>query len=227
MIPVLADFGLAFYSLDNRGCPLSDNPVDYLWQSDQTRYAPVCHPMTLSTLTRVLIYIQEHQIQEIREPMIPLGERTDVWGIGSILWYLVAHGIPDEGPLRGDKFDKKKDGSAERTYIPISSHSYDQNKATHNNKTTLNRRMFPKAKDYTSELKNLVRACLNWWQGQRPSLEIVLDEANQRLDEHGARNTLREWQDFADALPERTDSFRIGEGYTQISADNSDTTPSQ
>jgi hypothetical protein len=45
MIPVLADFGLALYSLDNGGCPLSDNPVDYLWQSDQTRYAPVCNSM--------------------------------------------------------------------------------------------------------------------------------------------------------------------------------------
>jgi hypothetical protein len=39
--PVLADFGLSFYSLDSGGCPISDNPRDYFCGANQTRYAPV------------------------------------------------------------------------------------------------------------------------------------------------------------------------------------------
>jgi hypothetical protein len=36
LLPVLADFGLSFYSLGEGNCSLSDNPEDYLWYSEQT-----------------------------------------------------------------------------------------------------------------------------------------------------------------------------------------------
>jgi hypothetical protein len=45
--PVLADYGLAFYSI-NDDCPLSDNPEDYLINSTSTSYAPVSFPLLSS-----------------------------------------------------------------------------------------------------------------------------------------------------------------------------------
>ncbi|KAH7068388.1 hypothetical protein BKA63DRAFT_581862 [Paraphoma chrysanthemicola] len=63
ILPVLADFGVAFYSFGDGSCPISDNPEDYLIQREATRYAP------------------ERQNPE-GPPWTPLGEKTDVWGSG-------------------------------------------------------------------------------------------------------------------------------------------------
>jgi hypothetical protein len=41
VVPILADFGISFYSPDNGGCPLSDNPEDYLWAPTRPTYPPV------------------------------------------------------------------------------------------------------------------------------------------------------------------------------------------
>jgi hypothetical protein len=41
VVPILADFGLSFYSPDSGGCPLSDNPDDYLHTPTHPTYPPV------------------------------------------------------------------------------------------------------------------------------------------------------------------------------------------
>jgi serine/threonine protein kinase len=206
MIPVVADFGLAFYSLDNDDCLISDNPEDYLWQSHETRYAPVCRLMMLRSQVCELTRIQEHQWQ-FGPPWAPLGEKTDVWGIGSILWHLLTHRTLDEGPVREDRHDQK-------AYIPISSHKYPENKEPLNDYTTLSGRLFPESSGYSAKLKDLVRACLNWSQEDRPTLQHILDEANHHLHERGTKKTLKEWGDFELALPMKFDGYQIGVRYS-------------
>jgi hypothetical protein len=41
VVPILTDFGLSFYSPDSGGCPLSDNPEDYILLTVDPRYPPV------------------------------------------------------------------------------------------------------------------------------------------------------------------------------------------
>jgi serine/threonine protein kinase len=149
--------------------------------------------------------------------MIPLGEKTDVWGIGNILWYLVAHRILDEGPVREYKLANNVDSDGlQLPYIPISSRR-SRNRQIHNRQTTLTGEMFMAAGEYSDDIKNLVRACLNWKQENRPTLHDLYGAANAQLDDAVAQKTLREWEDFADALPARSNAFRIGDNYIERS----------
>ncbi|KAF2126727.1 hypothetical protein P153DRAFT_68753 [Dothidotthia symphoricarpi CBS 119687] len=82
VVPILSDFGLSFYSPTQGNCPLPDNPEDYLLEQDHARYPP------------------EHQHQVT--PFVPLSEKTDVWGIGHVIWKLIVHSSDSMGPFRED-----------------------------------------------------------------------------------------------------------------------------
>ncbi|KAH7092331.1 hypothetical protein FB567DRAFT_614222 [Paraphoma chrysanthemicola] len=126
ILPVLADFGVAFYSLGDGPCPISDNTEDYLIRREVTRYAP------------------EHQNQE-GPPWTPLGEKTDVWGIGSILWALITHRNLNSGPVREDRRDRDKND------IPISTRLEDgRNELKLTADVTLSGKRFAASNEYTS-----------------------------------------------------------------------------
>ncbi|KAF1918295.1 hypothetical protein BDU57DRAFT_537867 [Ampelomyces quisqualis] len=182
--PVLADFGIAFYSLNNENCPISDNPEDHIWNREATCYAP------------------EHQLQR-GPPWVPLNEKTDVWGIGSIIWSLIAHADPENGPVRED-IDAKP-GSE----IPLSAQRK-RNRKVHTRYTTLNGQIYLPAISYSDEIKNLARACLNWDQDKRPTLAELLGEARTRVCRPEAKEELMDWERFELTLPDDVDEFEIG-----------------
>jgi hypothetical protein len=61
---------------------------------------------------------------------------------------------------------------------------------------TLSGKRFAASSEYTSYygiiLKDLVRACLNWFPGDRPELRELLDEADRVLRQPGTEATLRD-----------------------------------
>jgi serine/threonine protein kinase len=54
VVPILADFGISFFSPENE-CLLADNPDDYVLYETDTRYAPVSCFLLLNRSTRQLI----------------------------------------------------------------------------------------------------------------------------------------------------------------------------
>jgi hypothetical protein len=70
---------------------------------------------------------------------------------------------------------------------------------------------FAKSDNYTELLKSLVRACLNWSQTDRPTLQQILELANDALRTPGTQAVLRDWEDFQLALSDDPDEFKIGE----------------
>ena len=49
-MPVLADFGISFFSPDRGDCPITDNPDDYVIHDTDTRYPPVSSFLFSETL---------------------------------------------------------------------------------------------------------------------------------------------------------------------------------
>lgn len=129
-----------------------------------------------------------------------------MWGIGSVIWSLIAHIYSEEGPIRGDKEYK------DNTSKPLSAQRR-INRNVHNAKTTLSGKRFPSAEDYSDEIKNLARACLNWDQDSRPTLSQLLSEADDKLGRRGSKEELRDWEKFELSFSDNVDDFEIGATY--------------
>jgi serine/threonine protein kinase len=176
---------MSFLSPENNGCPLSDNPEDYVLNEVCPRYPP------------------EYQHQFLRES-VPLGEATDVWGIGRIAWDLVANRCTATGPVR-DERDSRGD------YIPLSSFEDPRNMVINDRTTTLTGgKLFPAAAKYSDELRDLVRECLNFDMEHRPSLDKLYRAATKYLeDTDGAMDVLRD-RDELGLLELDLEEFEIG-----------------
>jgi hypothetical protein len=101
----------------------------------------------------------------------------------------------------------------EENYLAISDHNYTQNRTPNDETTLLNGNVVGLAKsdNYTESLKSLVRACLNWSQTDRPTLQQILELANDALRTPGTQAVLRDWEEFQLALSDDPDEFKIGE----------------
>ncbi|KAF2019351.1 hypothetical protein BU24DRAFT_418964 [Aaosphaeria arxii CBS 175.79] len=79
-IPVVGDFGLAFYTQSRN--PAGDNPKHYGFDTQMPRYPPEMQPRQWS----------------LQNPY-QIDQKADVWMIGVILWVLITRRHSEEGPL--------------------------------------------------------------------------------------------------------------------------------
>ena len=122
---------------------------------------------------------------QLQEPsnLIPLGEATDVWGIGRIAWQLIVNRHTAYGPVRDKRASEPNDFDR---FIPLSL-SDARNRVRNNMTTTLTGgKHFPAAANYSNELRNLVRACLNFNVEDRPTLEEIYGAATEDLERNEA-----------------------------------------
>jgi hypothetical protein len=122
-----------------------------------------------------------------------------VWGIGSVLYALIARSNIELGPVRED--------TAVRD-IPLSSHQYPENEEPHDMFTVLSGNFYPASLDRTAELNDLVKSCLEWNQDQRPTLRHLLETAEMQLRKPGVKAELMNWEGFE--LPDDAELFELG-----------------
>jgi hypothetical protein len=101
----------------------------------------------------------------------------------------------------------------EENYLAISDHNYTQNRTPNDETTLLNGNVIGLAKsdNYTELLKSLVRSCFDWSQTDRPTLQQILELADNALRTPGTQAVLRDWEEFQLALSDDPDEFKIGE----------------
>jgi serine/threonine protein kinase len=115
---------------------------------------------------------------------LKLGEKTDVWGIGSIAWSLLCNKqATSDGPIRCHSISASStDPSSERKKVPLAL-VCPQN-FTINDETTVlameSSAQFTAGK-YGQEIKDLVRRCLNHGHFARPTLREIIAEADHIL----------------------------------------------
>ncbi|KAL6166479.1 hypothetical protein ACJQWK_07831 [Exserohilum turcicum] len=161
-VPILTDFGISFFSPESHGCPLSDNPEDFLI-SVCGRYPPEMH-------------------QQSPPYQIKLGEKTDVWGIGNIAWTLITNSYGDHGPIRCDGGNKSTYFARFSSQVPVAVEC-ERNNAPHDEHGVLAEgcRRCRAASKYSQRIKDLVRRCVNFNQADRPSLTDIIAQANEVL----------------------------------------------
>ncbi|KAJ4376031.1 hypothetical protein N0V83_001311 [Neocucurbitaria cava] len=158
---VLSDFGQAFTDLNTRSGddPItSDNPHEYLMRAGATQWAP----------------LQEHQ-RLIGNPPTQLGEKTDVWSIGALLWYLMAGNPTYEGAAKGPH---REDHDPP---VPVS-----LNDAGFMTGEVIFPRgtQYRQAEGYSRHLKTLVQWCLQWDLEERPSLDDIEESILDFAEDH-------------------------------------------
>ncbi|KAL6157809.1 hypothetical protein ACJQWK_07851 [Exserohilum turcicum] len=188
---VLSDYGIGFFVHERRDADgiapglraPPDNPDEYVFQDSQFdgRYAPETF----------------EKVQKINPR--PLGERTDVWQIGAVFFWLLTNGLGGsvDGPkcaygnwlvYISDAFDIGRVGKDDGTDI-----FYEKNCAT--------------LLRYSPALRNLCARCLNWNPDDRPSLAKIRQEIREHLDAHPE---VRDDRDMGILDVRRDDVFAIG-----------------
>ena len=107
---------------------------------------------------------------------------------------------------------------ADKNYVPLASQLDDgRNEMEVTANVTLSGKRFAASSEYTSYdgiiLKDLVRACLNWFPDDRPGLRELLDEADRVLRQPGTKAMLRDWERLELTLPDDIDALRIDQPY--------------
>lgn len=126
-----------------------------------------------------------------------------MWGIGSIIWSLIAHTELNSGPVREDIDDKSLEE------YPIAADRR-RNKKVHTRDTTLNGQQYMSTRIYSDKIKDLTRQCLNWDQDERPTLKELLAEADTVLWRPGAKAELTDWEELGLRIPGDIEEFEIG-----------------
>ncbi|KAF2652768.1 kinase-like protein [Lophiostoma macrostomum CBS 122681] len=141
--PVLADFGRAFYELPESENPrFAANPWEFVFSVPALAYAPEQQPLDGSKAVD-------------RDPPVRLDEKTDVFGIGRVMWSLITHLHFNDGVARDSRIH-----SLDFLYMD----------RTRDIEEVLTGTFFTAAKHYSQDLKDLVRQCLKREQNSRPSL---------------------------------------------------------
>ncbi|KNG45433.1 serine threonine protein kinase [Stemphylium lycopersici] len=169
----LSDFGLAFFDHnrhdqkipDTERAP-SDNPGEYVWLDSSkwdARYAPEYYEIVQREMPR------------------PLGEKTDVWQIGAVLFWLLTNGTAESrfGPkclYKGNLLNISIDINIGKVF---------------DNATGQNQfcdKTYPTLRRYTSDLVNACAQCLNYDPEDRldlASLRAKLERYLADLEEEG------------------------------------------
>jgi serine/threonine protein kinase len=194
---VLSDYGLGFFahdrnenmddSSDNTAAPglraPPDNPDEYVFtfSTFDYRYAP------------------EHHEQVQRMHPRPLGEKTDVWQIGAVFFWLLTNGFGRS--IRGPK-------ALYRGKLVYISNDVDIGKVGRTSGTDqFCDDTYPTLIRYNNKLRNLCARCLNWNPDHRPGLAEVRETTRAVLE---ANPRMRDDRDLAMLNVRRDDEARIG-----------------
>ncbi|KAH7555581.1 hypothetical protein BM1_07204 [Bipolaris maydis] len=188
---ILGDLGLSFFSHgkdEDNGVPHGsrappDNPDQYTWSHEcfDHRYAPEVYEKT-----------QESNPH-------PIGEKTDVWQIGAVLFWLLTNGFANSS--RGPKaplYDIPTYISQAERFPRI-----DRFKQT----DRFDDEMYPTLLRYAPKFRNLCARCVNWDPDNRPGLMEVREDLRQILDEDPEMSADR---DYGPLRPQEDKEFRLG-----------------
>ncbi|KAF1849244.1 kinase-like protein [Cucurbitaria berberidis CBS 394.84] len=161
---VLSDFGLSFYPLEHSDATTLDNPQEYVFEKQGTNYAP------------------EHQfLHGAPGNWTILGEKTDVWSIGSLIWKFLANTYIADGPRREIISDR---GTVVNEWC---AGLQDPGQMGAPGATPPFTGLFyPAFRMYSEELRNLVARCLNWEPQHRPTLREIRRAIDEFLENNPA-----------------------------------------
>ncbi|KAH7092330.1 kinase-like domain-containing protein [Paraphoma chrysanthemicola] len=197
IIPILMDFGLSFFSPDTGITTNLDNPEDYIFNKIATRYPP------------------EHQSQQ-GPNFTPLGEKTDVWGLGSVAWSLLVNQTTRHGPVRDAKVTDRVIVKDYDGFVPLS-YPTQRNRPKNDETTTLTGEgWFRAPARYSDHLKTLVRQCLNYSPHDRPTLNDIIFEAEMELSSEEAADVLSNLDGLGLRHGQDGKSFDIGRKVNRI-----------
>ncbi|KAF2652769.1 hypothetical protein K491DRAFT_31418 [Lophiostoma macrostomum CBS 122681] len=170
--PVVADFGHAFY--ETVDADPAENPREYANWTVSDDYAPEQEPLRWY-------------------PPVKLNERTDVWGIGKILWCLITNSNqPPARVLPGGRRVVIDALGNKHTRYPTVNWPY-----LYPTKEVLTGRWFTASRKYSGELKELVRRCLEYRQGARHSLIQLRNAIDRAFEKRPNLKTARPDTGFA------------------------------
>jgi hypothetical protein len=140
---------------------------------------------------------------------VPLGEATDVWGIGRIAWQLIVNRYTNYGPVR-DEIDTEP--NKYEGFIPLSQFIAETHELNDRNTTlTGAEEFYPAAASYSDQLRDLVCVCLNLDTIDRPSLEQIRGATTTYFEEtQGAMDVVRD-RDGLGLRFLKMEKFEIGE----------------
>lgn len=169
----------------------SDNPFDYVWHLNHANHSP------------------EHQFL-MGDPPYKLDQKTDVWKLGALIWELMTHDRDEDKPLREDGVVERKDSEADETYetqdgkIGVTDDRR-QDRLSSRSMFPTPWRYYPMAGDYSSQLRKLVRGCLNYKSQDRWELKELAHEIDQFISDNTDM-----MQDTAEDLRIEKDNFETG-----------------
>ncbi|KAF2818663.1 hypothetical protein CC86DRAFT_388785 [Ophiobolus disseminans] len=142
---VLADWDQAFFDLQSG--------ADAYWAKPD-----------ISTFWMLIIIPQERYLDyEVHQNGLEkLTSKTDVWGLGQMMWCLVLQTVETKGPFFDDKGTRGKKLTNGKPYNPPT----DKNLLS-------GTEPYICAKHYTDDLKDLIRSCLRYRTADKPTIEEV------------------------------------------------------
>ncbi|EUC51132.1 hypothetical protein COCMIDRAFT_21516 [Bipolaris oryzae ATCC 44560] len=167
---VLGDLGLAFFphrrdeddDIPRLSRAPPDNPNQYTWSHDtfDHRYAPEVYGQT-----------QDTKPNEI-------GEKTDVWQIGAVLFWLLANGF--ENSARGPQAVEW--GYPQFISRPERFPRMERYSGPDGLDNRFDLELFPTLLRYAPKLRNLCAKCVNWDPDHRPTLQDISWELDEILE---------------------------------------------
>jgi serine/threonine protein kinase len=158
---VLSDYGISIYDLDHDpNTALHANPDEYVINTVNLKFPP--------------------EFQKVRRApdgtAVQIGEKSDVWEIGSLMWKLLSNLNQDE-PRRDLQ---KEDGTWRSPYLG----AIDNGIMGEPDTDPPFGHTFPAFKRYSLGILTLMAKCLNWEPINRPSFVELRQEIRQFLDAH-------------------------------------------
>ncbi|KAG9198148.1 hypothetical protein G6514_010474 [Epicoccum nigrum] len=190
---ILADYGESFFPLENPASGPSDSPTEYVLNHNSNRHPPeTCH-------------VQHDENDQV----IPIGEKSDVWKIGAVIWQMITVDTDLDEVRRENKLKRGRDGRLRSVKCYVCKY-YD--KPLGPIEILPDPHVFyPSSIGYSEELRDLVRRCMAYYPENRATLRDLNREIEQYLSTHPIQ------RDNLDLLESRVDNeFALNVPYRKL-----------